>query len=45
LDEFAIQFDQIGLKEAKSIEGFDPKDLFSAHMSLVGYYSYLCKSK
>jgi hypothetical protein len=40
LDEFAGQFDQLGLKEAKCIKGFDPNDLFSAHMSLVGYSSY-----
>jgi len=43
LDEFAGQFDQLVLKEAKCIEGFDPSDLFSTHMSLVGYSSYFCK--
>jgi hypothetical protein len=45
LDEFAAQFDQLGMHEAKSIEGFDPNDLFFAHMSLVGYSSYFCKSE
>jgi hypothetical protein len=45
LDEFAGQFDQLGLKEAKCIEGFNPNDLFSAHMSLVGYSSYFTKSE
>jgi hypothetical protein len=43
LDEFAGQFYQLGLKEAQCIEAFDPKDLFSAHISLVGYSSYFCK--
>jgi hypothetical protein len=45
LDEFAGQFDQLGLNEAQCIEGFDPKDVFFAHMSLVGYSSYFCKYK
>jgi hypothetical protein len=43
LDEFAGQFDQLGLKEVECIEGFDPNDLFTAHMSLVGYSSYFTK--
>jgi hypothetical protein len=43
LDEFVGQFDQLGLKEAQCNEGFDHKDLFSAHMSLVGYSSYFYK--
>jgi hypothetical protein len=45
LDEFVGQLDQLGLKEAQCINGFDPKNLFSAHMSLVEYSSYFSKSK
>jgi hypothetical protein len=44
LEEYAVQLDQLNLKEAWEIQGFDPKDLFSAHMSLVGYASYFTKS-
>jgi hypothetical protein len=43
LDEFARQFDQLGLKEVKCIEGFNPNDLFFAHMSRVVYSSYFTK--
>jgi hypothetical protein len=43
LYEFAGQFDQIGLKEAKYIDGFDPNGLFSTHMSMVGHSSYFYK--
>jgi hypothetical protein len=35
LDEFVGQLDQLSLKEAQAIKGFDPKNSFSAHMSLV----------
>jgi hypothetical protein len=45
LDEFAGQFDQLGLKEVECVEGFDPNDLFTTHMSLVGYSSYFTKSE
>jgi hypothetical protein len=45
LDEFVVQLDQLSLKEAQAIKGFDPKDSFSAHMSLVGYSSYFSKSE
>jgi len=43
LDELAGQFDQLGLNEAEIVEGFDPDDLFTAHMSLVSYSSYFTK--
>jgi hypothetical protein len=43
LDEFAGQFDQLILKEDECIEGFKPNDLFTSHMSLVGYSSYFTK--
>jgi hypothetical protein len=45
LDEFAGQFDQLGLNEVECVEGFDPNDLFNAHMSLVRYSSYFTKIK
>jgi hypothetical protein len=44
LDEYTIQFDHLSLKEVQAIHGFDPKDLFSAHMSLIRYGSYFSKS-
>jgi hypothetical protein len=43
LDEYTTQFDQFSLKEVQAIQGFDPKDFFSAHMSLIGYGSYFSK--
>jgi hypothetical protein len=45
LDEFDGQLDQLILKEEQSSKGFDPKNLFSAHMSLVEYSSYFSKSE
>jgi hypothetical protein len=33
------------LKEAQAIKGFDLKDLFFAHMTLVGYASYFSKNE
>jgi len=41
LDEFAAQFDQLGMKEAKCIEGFDPNDLFFAHVSGGIFFLFL----
>jgi hypothetical protein len=43
LDEFERQFDQLCLKEVECVKGFDPNDLFTTHMSLVGYSSYFTK--
>jgi hypothetical protein len=43
LDELAGQLDQLGLNETKLVEGFDPNDLFTAHMSSIGYSSYFTK--
>jgi hypothetical protein len=43
LDELAGHFDQFGLKEVELVEGFDPNDMFTAHMALIGYSSYFTK--
>jgi hypothetical protein len=45
LDELAGQFDQLFLNEVECIKGFDPNDLFIAHISRVGYSSYFTKIK
>ena len=45
LDEFVGQFDQLRLKEAECIKGFNLNDLFTVHMSLLGYSSYFTKSE
>jgi hypothetical protein len=37
LDENTIQFDHLSLKKVQAIYGFEPKDLFMAHMYLIGY--------
>jgi hypothetical protein len=43
LNEFVGQLDQLSLKEAQAINGFDPKNSFFAHMSIVKYSSYVSK--
>jgi hypothetical protein len=43
LDEYTTQFDQFSLKEVQEIQGFDPKDLFLAHMFSIGYGSSFSK--
>jgi len=40
LDELAGQFDQLKLNEAECVEGFDPNDLFTTNIPLMGYSSY-----
>jgi hypothetical protein len=43
LDELAGHLDQLGLKEVELVEGFDPNDMFTAHMASIGYSSYFTK--
>jgi hypothetical protein len=43
LDELAGHFDQLGLKEAKFVKGFDLDNKFTAHMELIGYSLYFTK--
>jgi len=43
LDELAGHLDQLGLNEAKLVEGFNQNDMFTTHMSLIGYSSYFTK--
>jgi hypothetical protein len=43
LNELAGHHEQLGLKEAKFVEGFDPDNKFTAHMELVGYSSHFTK--
>jgi len=43
LDELAGHHDQMGLKEAKFVKGFDPCNNFTTHMELIGYSSYFTK--
>jgi hypothetical protein len=43
LDELVGHHEQLGLKEAKSVEGFYPDNKFTAHMELVGYSSHFTK--
>jgi hypothetical protein len=43
LDELADHFEQLGLKEAKFVKGFDPYNTFYAHMELIVYSSYFTK--
>jgi hypothetical protein len=35
--------EQLGLKEAKFVKGFDPDNKFTTHMELIGYSSYFTK--
>jgi hypothetical protein len=43
LDELAGHLDQLSLNEVELVEGFNPNDMFTAHMSLIGYSSYFTK--
>jgi hypothetical protein len=43
LNELVGHLDQLGLKEAKFVKGFDPDGKFTAHMELIGYSSYFTK--
>ena len=43
IDEYVVQFDQLSLKGSQAIQGFDPKYLLFAHISLFGYVSYFSK--
>jgi hypothetical protein len=45
LDELTGHFDQLGLNEAGLVEGFKPNDMFTAHMSLIGYSYYFTKNE
>jgi hypothetical protein len=37
IDEFSTQLDQYNLKYAEEIKGFDPNNLFTDHMTYVGF--------
>jgi transcription elongation factor GreA-like protein len=43
LNELAKHHEQMGLKEAKPVEGFEPDRKFTTHMQLVGYASHFIK--
>jgi hypothetical protein len=45
LDELAGQHDQLSLSEDEIVEGFDPNNLFTTHMSLIGYSSYFINTE
>jgi hypothetical protein len=44
LDDFSIHFDNFKLREIHEIQGFDPNNLFMAHMNAIGYGSLFIKS-
>jgi hypothetical protein len=39
VDEFTTQFDYFNLEKVHAIQGFNPNNLFLAHMVLIGYNS------
>jgi hypothetical protein len=43
LNELAEHHEQMGLKEAKLVEGFDPDSEFTTHMQLVKYASHFIR--
>jgi hypothetical protein len=43
LDEIVVCLENFGLKEVELVEGFDPNDMFIAHMETIGYSSYFTK--
>jgi len=43
LDELAGHLDKLGLKEVELVEDFNPNDMFTSHMYLIGYSSYFTK--
>jgi len=44
LDEIEGHLDQLGLKEAEIVEGFNQNDMFTVHMASIGHNSYFTKS-
>jgi hypothetical protein len=40
LNELIGHHEQLIFKESKFVDGFDPKNVFTAHMELVGYSSH-----
>jgi hypothetical protein len=43
LDELGGHLDQLDLNKVELVEGLDPNDMFTAHMSLIGYSSYFTR--
>jgi len=44
LDEFTKNFDKFKIRELFEVPGFDPNDLFTTHMSAIGYGSSFLKT-